>query len=120
MGSDISLVPEGITSEEVYVGNLFEDTKGYRCPTDGDDARRGSCKRKIAQLTVGFLLLLGVEVLAIYLISYGRQLDPGKVVLAAEFQTKLNTTVAVNTSLAVSEKTIQSFTGGFLNVSSSI
>ncbi|XP_068717465.1 serine-rich adhesin for platelets-like [Montipora capricornis] len=121
VGSDISLVPEGITSEEVYVGNLFEHTKVYRCPTDGDDARRVSRKRKIAQLTVGFLLLLGVGGLAIYLISkelynqghqtYGRQLDPDKVVLAAEFPTKLNTTVAVNTSLAVSEKTIQSFTG---------
>ncbi|KAK2565458.1 hypothetical protein P5673_010521 [Acropora cervicornis] len=114
VGSELNLVPEGITLEEVYVGGLFENEKNRHLSKDGAKAiQRGLRRHKRAVLSLGFVLLLGVGCVAIYLIvmelynqgntPYSRQLG-----LKNSAPTTESTTIEISTSPLISDKTVQS------------
>lgn len=122
VGSELNLVPEGITLEEVYVGGLFENEKKRHLSKEGAKAiQRGLRRHKRAVLSLGFVLLLGVGCVAIYLIvmelynqgntPYSRQLG-----LKNSAPTTESTTMEISTSLLISDKTVQSIKGDNLIV----
>ena len=122
VGSELNLVPEGITLEEVYVGSLFENEKKHRLSKDGGKPiQRGLRRHKRALFSLGFLLLLGVGCVAIYLIvmelynqgntPYSRQLGLENPAPIAE-----STTLEISTPPLISDKTFQSIKGDILIV----
>lgn len=69
VGSDIGLFPEGMDFEDAYIASLSKNAKKYRVPTERNGEPREPRTRKIALLTLGFILLLGIGAVAIYLIA---------------------------------------------------
>lgn len=122
VGSEFNLVLEGITLEEVYVGSLFENEKKHHLSKEGAKAiQRGLRRHKRAVLSLGFMLLLGVGCVAIYLIvmelynhgytPYSRQLG-----LKNSAPTAESTTIEISTSPLISDKIVQSIKGNILIV----
>lgn len=122
VGSEFNLVLEGITLEEVYVGSLFENEKKHHLSKEGAKAiQRGLRRHKRAVLSLGFVLLLGVGCVAIYLTvmelynhgytPYSRQLG-----LKNSAPTAESTTIEISTSPLISDKIVQSIKGNILIV----
>lgn len=120
VGSELNLVPEGITLEEVYVGSLFENGKNLRLSNKGGKPiARGLRRHKRALLSLGFVLLLGVGCVAIYLIvmelynqgntPYSRQLG-----LKNSAPTAEAAATEISISPLTSDKTVQSIKGDIL------
>ena len=68
-GSDIKLLNEGMNLEETSVAGLSENAKKYRVPNEDKSEPRRPRTRKIALLALGFIFLLGIAGVAIYLIT---------------------------------------------------
>lgn len=67
VSSDTGLFPEGIKFEDAYIASLSKSARKYQLPTE--DAPREPRRRKIALLTLGFILLLGIGAVVIYLVT---------------------------------------------------
>ena len=81
VSSDVGLFPEGMNFEDAYMSKSVErvrkvrkSAKKYRLPSDQDNEARAPRTRKIALLSMSFIILLAIGVgVAIYLIT--RELD---------------------------------------------
>ena len=74
VSSDVGLFPEGMNLEDTYIASLSKSAKKYRLPSDQDNEARAPRTRKIALLSMSFIILLAIGVgVAIYLIT--RELD---------------------------------------------
>ena len=101
--SDIGLFPEGINFEDTHVTSQSKSAKKYRLPGDHDGEYRAPPRRKIALLVLGFVLLLCIGGVAIYLITrelYNRQeyAYSGNVGKKNAGFSRENTTLQVHTS----------------------
>jgi len=65
--SETDLFPSVMKFEDAYTAGLSKSAKKYELPTE--DERRVSRGRKIALLTLGFILLLGIGGVVIYLVT---------------------------------------------------
>lgn len=65
--SETDLFPSGMKFEDAYTAGLSKSAKKYDLPTE--DERRVPRGRKIALLTLGFILLLGIGGVVIYLVT---------------------------------------------------
>lgn len=65
--SDVALFPEGIKFEDAYIASLSKSAKKYQLPNE--DEPRVPQWRKIALMTIGFILLLGIGGVVIYLVT---------------------------------------------------
>lgn len=65
--SETDLSPDGIKLEEACIASLSKSARKYQLPTE--DERRVLRRRKIALLTLGFILLLGIGGVVIYLVT---------------------------------------------------
>lgn len=63
--SDVGLFPNGRKFEDAYIASLSKSAKKYHLPTA--DERRLSQRRKRTLLALGFILLLGITGIVIYL-----------------------------------------------------
>lgn len=64
--SETDLFLDGIKCEDVYIASLSKSARKYLHPDDEQRVPRG---RKIALLTLGFIFLLGIGGVVIYLIT---------------------------------------------------
>lgn len=69
ISSDIGLFPEGLNFEDADEASLSKSAKKYRPPGNHDDEYRAPSRRKKALLVLGFILLLCIGGVAIYLIT---------------------------------------------------
>ncbi|KAL9955829.1 hypothetical protein ACROYT_G037214 [Oculina patagonica] len=67
VSSDTGLVPKEMKFEDAYIASLSKSARKYQLPTE--DAPRAPRRRKIALLTLGFILLLGIGAAVIYLVT---------------------------------------------------
>ena len=65
--SETELFPDGIKCDDASIASLSKSARKYQLPTE--DERRVPRRRKIALLTLGFILLLGIGGVAIYLVT---------------------------------------------------
>ena len=72
VSSDVGLFLEGMNFEDAYTASLSKGAKKYRLSSDQDDEARAPRTRKIALLSISFIILLAIGVgVAIYLITRG-------------------------------------------------
>ena len=65
--SDIGFPPEEMKFEDVYFVSLSSSARKYQIPTENEP--RVPRRRKIVLLTLGFILLLGIGGVVIYLVT---------------------------------------------------
>lgn len=65
--SETGLFPDGIKCEDVYIAGLSNSAGKYQHPDD--EPREVLRRRKIALLTLGFIFLLGIGGVVIYLVT---------------------------------------------------
>ena len=102
VSSDTGLFPEGVKFEDAYIGSLSKSARKYQLPTE--DKPRVPQRRKIALLTLGFILLLGVGGVVIYLVT--RELNNKEQHYFSGAVSKLNKTRFVSRNTHMKEATI--------------